>query len=119
IDQGYLSLPPEKIAKKYLIEYIEPNLFLGGKTRMIYEYILNETGSTSIVHKYRTSTEIGFSKFQIKKVICLNESGSNPLVIRFLKNLGYCQKQYNYYDYMNAFEKIFLFQNSEFKHSWL
>ena len=56
-----------------------------------------------------------YHKFIITGFVSSKEWGRHPSLLRTLENSGL---QYNYYDYMDAFEKILFFLNKNFNHSW-
>ncbi|GKA54682.1 hypothetical protein Tco_0753631 [Tanacetum coccineum] len=87
------------------------------QTRSYYEAILIDSRSVQIRHNYNENKpeEIGFSKVKIIKVITLEEWGSRPCIYKTLS----CYPDYpayNYYDYMEAWDKAFLLK-AHF-HTW-
>ncbi|KAG5615880.1 hypothetical protein H5410_015704, partial [Solanum commersonii] len=91
------------------------------KYRMHYEIILSATGSCEFQHLYPANTNkvYNFSQIIIKKVLAPEEWGLSPL-----KELDYIHPEhkvavkYNYWDYMNGFNKALLYENADKKHSW-
>jgi len=91
------------------------------KYRMHYEIILSTTGSADIQHFYPANTRktYSFSKIIIKKVIPSDEWGISTLKDREYTHPD--QKisvKFNYWDYVESFNKTFLYENPTRKHSW-
>ncbi|KAG5601039.1 hypothetical protein H5410_032409 [Solanum commersonii] len=90
------------------------------KYRMHYEIILSSTGC-EFQHFYPANTKkvYNFSKMVIKKIIAPEEWG-----MRTLKELNYIHQEqkvvvkYNYWDYIDGFNKVLLYENANRKHSW-
>ncbi|GKA90306.1 hypothetical protein Tco_0812176 [Tanacetum coccineum] len=104
-----------------LLDYLflkEANFYKNDfQTRQYYEAILLDSHSVQIRHNYsKTEPEkIEFSKVKIIKVISLKEWGNRPFINRTLS----CYPEYpayNYYDYMEAWDKTFLLK-AHF-HTW-
>ena len=58
-----------------------------------------------------------FSKIYIKKIISAEEWGISPLKQReFYHNRT--PVKFNYFDYIEAFNKVLLYENDKRKHSW-
>ncbi|KAG5619580.1 hypothetical protein H5410_004798 [Solanum commersonii] len=83
--------------------------------------ILSATGSAEFQHFYPTNTRKvnNFSKIIIKKVLTPKEWGMS-----LLKEKDYIHPEqkvavkYNYWDYVNGFNKALLYENANKKHSW-
>ncbi|KAG5579929.1 hypothetical protein H5410_050556 [Solanum commersonii] len=89
--------------------------------RMHYEIILSLTGSAEFQHFYPTTTRkvYNFSKIIIKKIITPEEWGMSPSKER--DDIHPKQKvavKYNYWDYVDSFNKVLLYENANKKHSW-
>ncbi|KAG5572367.1 hypothetical protein H5410_062133 [Solanum commersonii] len=90
------------------------------KYRMHYEIILSSTGC-EFQHFYPANTKkvYNFSKMVIKKIIAPEEWGMSTL-----KELDYIHLEqkvavkYNYWDYIDGFNKVLLYENANMKHSW-
>jgi len=88
---------------------------------MHYEIILSATGSCEFQHFYPANTKklYNFSKFIIKKVLAPEEWGLSPL-----KEMDYIHPEhkvavkYNYWDYIDGFNKALLYENANRKHLW-
>ncbi|KAG5605414.1 hypothetical protein H5410_026906 [Solanum commersonii] len=80
------------------------------KYRMHYEIILSATGSCELQHFYLANT---------KKVLAPEEWGLSPL-----KEMDYIHPEhkvavkYNYWDYIDGFNRALLYENANKKHSW-
>ncbi|GJR33264.1 hypothetical protein Tco_1109496 [Tanacetum coccineum] len=97
--------------------HINPNTQVIKILETIEEQKLNQGRSVQIRHNYNENKpeEIGFSKVKIIKVITLEEWGSRPCIYKTLS----CYPDYpayNYYDYMEAWDKAFLLK-AHF-HTW-
>ncbi|KAG5631644.1 hypothetical protein H5410_003361 [Solanum commersonii] len=90
------------------------------KYRMNYEIILFSTGC-EFQHFYPANTKkvYNFSKLIIKKIIAPEEWGMSTL-----KELDYIHPEkkvavkYNYWVYIDGFNKVLLYENANKKHSW-
>ncbi|KAG5605751.1 hypothetical protein H5410_027243 [Solanum commersonii] len=90
------------------------------KYRMHYKIILLSTGC-EFQHFYPANTKkvYNFSKLIIKKIITPEEWGMSTL-----KELDYIHPEqkvavkYNYWDYIDGFNKVLLYENANRKHSW-
>ncbi|KAL4197050.1 hypothetical protein AMTRI_Chr04g249300 [Amborella trichopoda] len=117
ISDNHTELDPYKIAPLYLSNHM--NSSYGIKTREWYEAILMETGSVSIVHFYQENTKIfAYSKLQIKKLLSYEDWGCNPIQGKRLLNPGFQYKSYKYSEYIEAWHKVFAYQNPNNTHSW-
>jgi hypothetical protein len=107
-----LSNIPNALAKQYL-ELDQEFPIISGKTREYYEAILFETGSVKISHinmnrGSRNNMEIQFSKCFIVFILDPHAWGVNPNKPRRLKFLN---QEYTYWDYIEAWNKAFYYQN--------
>ena len=90
------------------------------KPRAHYEYILKATQSVEINHTFSSNgKEFNYSKAVIKKFITAVEWGINLLGEKeyFHSELKNTIK-FNYWDYVEAFNKAFLYENYKRKHTW-
>ncbi|KAG5585430.1 hypothetical protein H5410_045864 [Solanum commersonii] len=90
------------------------------KYRMHYEIILSSTGCEfSISTQLTPKRFINLSKMVIKNIIAPEE-----WVMSTLKELNYIYSErkvagkYNYWDYIDGFNKVLLYENANMKHSW-
>ncbi|KAL0008794.1 hypothetical protein SO802_010296 [Lithocarpus litseifolius] len=63
-----------------------------------------------------------YHKFIISGFVSYKDWGRHPSLLKKLtglKSLSGSKLYYSYYDYMDAFEKVLLYQNKNFDHSWL
>ncbi|KRH55896.1 hypothetical protein GLYMA_06G289100v4 [Glycine max] len=90
------------------------------KTRTFYEFILIDTNSVSIKHfKGPNDPSLNtHSTIQILKVLQPRHFGQNlNEVNKFL--VPFDPRGYTYWDYIDAWNKVFWHHNNKFKHSWL
>lgn len=107
---------PWYLKQRYLDHYMAP--IPTGKDRIYYENILRLTESCEIEHfKANNSLQIIYSKIYIKKVITIKEWGISTHSNREFAR-GSNMIQFNYWDYINAFNKAFWYENEKRKHSW-
>ena len=89
--------------------------------RAFYENVLKITESCEIVH-YSPSNNINvynFGKIIVKKIISLEKWGLSTLKEKeFIHPQQKMSVKFNYWDYVEAFNKVFLYQNTRKKHSW-
>ncbi|KAL4185127.1 hypothetical protein AMTRI_Chr10g229060 [Amborella trichopoda] len=117
ISDDHAQLDPYKIAPLYLSNHM--NSSYGIKTREWYEAILMETGSVSIVHFYQGTTKLyAYSKLQVKKLLSYEDWGCNPLQGKRLLNPEFPYKSYKYSEYIEAWHKVFAYQNPNNTHTW-
>ncbi|KDP32672.1 hypothetical protein JCGZ_13670 [Jatropha curcas] len=122
VEDGYNNINPWQIIKHYYPEdwYFVPTDF--SKPQEYYHNILIDTGSVKIKHTFdpKHKNVISYSSIQIKRVIHPKDwpvsSLSTP--VRF-KVLHKHNTTYNYFDYKEAWEKVFCIQNRTTTHSWL
>jgi hypothetical protein len=109
---------PNTLAQLYL-ELDQEFPIINRKTREYYEAILKETNSIKFVHVNLNPgariSEIQFSKAFINGFLSFSDWGVNPNKARILK---FYQMEYTYWDYIEAWSKAFLYQNSYHTHSW-
>lgn len=115
IEDCNLKKDASKIAEVYLKNHFNP--FLLPKNRYFFEKILEETGSVRIVHNHHRH-DISFSKFFILKVWSIVDWGIVPFESWELKDIYVFPKEFNVYDYMEAWENFLLYHNSKLAHSW-
>lgn len=111
---------PHKIPIKIFPEgfHFKPTAL--NKTRQFYEFILIDSDSVTIKHykDKNDSSVITHSTIQILKVITPNQFGKNPNNLKkFSQNFD--PIGYNYWDYIDAWSRVFWFQNKMNRHSWL
>ncbi|KAK3223932.1 hypothetical protein Dsin_010957 [Dipteronia sinensis] len=88
------------------------------KTQPFYEFILVDTGSVAISEIYNKydPTKVAVMKIKICKIITLEQWGGNPnKKIRFSRLF---RSDYSYWDYRDAWFKMFYRQNPEYSLSW-
>ncbi|QHO41404.1 uncharacterized protein DS421_5g145440 [Arachis hypogaea] len=90
------------------------------KTRQFYEFILVDSDSVSIKHYKdpKDATNITHSTIQILKVLTPNQFGKNPNNTKKFSN-PYDPIGYSYWDYVDAWTRVFWLQNNQNRHSWL
>ena len=90
------------------------------KQRFYYENILKVTESCEIHHYTTGNTQVyNFSKVIIKQIISAEDWGTSPLRDREMIHPELKTSiKFNYYDYIEAFNKAFLYENPKKKHSW-
>lgn len=107
-------------------KYIEPASYEASsyKTRQYYENILQLTETAEIRHFYpgeREKTMYNFSKVFIKTIIPPQKWGLSTLKEKefICPETGSRQTyKYNYWDYIQGFEKCLFYENPKRKHSW-
>ncbi|KAG5619546.1 hypothetical protein H5410_004764 [Solanum commersonii] len=91
------------------------------KYKMHYEMILSSTGLGEFQHFYPAKIRkvYNFSKIIIKRVITPEEWGMSPLKERdYIHPKQKIVVKYNYWDYVDNFNKALLYENANRKHSW-
>ncbi|QHO56016.1 uncharacterized protein DS421_3g70070 [Arachis hypogaea] len=90
------------------------------KTRQFYEFILVDSDSVSIKHYKdpKDATNITYSTIQILNVLTPNQFGKNPNNTKKFSN-PYDPIGYSYWDYVDAWTRVFWLQNNQNRHSWL
>lgn len=115
IENDLKGLSPLQIANIYLHKDMQP--VHGNKTREYFERILVDTGSITVQHMEKPNKEFAFSKLIIKRILPASNWGLPLFQSRKLENFQGIP-YYNYYDYVKAWDNIFLYENSARKHSW-
>ena len=114
IENKYASLKPDEVAGLYTrylgISHHYPKEFY------YYTQILVQTGSIVLDSTNRTGGEWAFSKIIIKKVISPDDWPGDLFVPREMKNV--IPKNFNYFDYMQAWESALYYNNRQRKFSW-
>ncbi|KAL9689167.1 hypothetical protein QQ045_033601 [Rhodiola kirilowii] len=112
------SEDPWILMRKYMDTKAFPSKTYKG--RMFYENILKETGCEISHTMNKVQPEIyDYSKITIKRIISLQDWGMSPISTReffFGQNKTPCK--YNFWDYMDAFDRAPLYENPKHKHSW-
>ena len=87
------------------------------KTLKFYMDILYSSESVRIkaITDRNDSSRILYHSLHINNIISLQDWGSHPSI---LKSLPSHQIQFSYYDYIEAWFKVLLYQNESFTHSW-
>ena len=142
------SLPPKTGRASYIkkpfvqhISYIEPHLahitdplalamevlppewhFLPKspeKSIRFYKGILTQEKSARIedIRDNNNPSVVLYHKFTIQSFVSCKDWG-HPSTLRTLTVLKGTEPLYNYYDYMDAFEKVLFFQTETYDHSW-
>ena len=107
---------PWNIFQRYLLK----GLYFPGesyKTRSYYENILIQTGSAEFQHFTTESEVYNFSKIIIKQIISAKEWGMNTMQEKTII-LNKQNMNFTYWDYIQAFDKVFYYNNTKQKHSW-
>jgi hypothetical protein len=88
------------------------------KTLSFYSNILTQTKSVQIgpIFDNKDPSKIIFHRIKFFKVISEKEWGGHPSSERELN--GKFGVHYNYYDYIEAWSKVFLYQTTLMDHSW-
>ena len=88
------------------------------KTIQFYQNVLQQEGSIiikSIHDQFTTERRLLYHKIEIVKFTSLRNWGTFPFILKPLQ--GHLIK-YSYYNYIDAWFKIFLHQNDNISHSW-
>ncbi|XLU65355.1 hypothetical protein S245_024564, partial [Arachis hypogaea] len=111
---------PNKVIPKIFPTRFHFRPLAPNKTRQFYEFILIDTDSVAIKH-YKDKTNLDLithSTIQILRILSPKQFGNNLNKIqKFSQN--YDPIGFNYWDYIEAWTKIFWFQNTQHRHSWL
>ncbi|KAK9756536.1 hypothetical protein RND81_01G104400 [Saponaria officinalis] len=100
-------------------EYLKPHSYTMEvyKTPHYYEEILANNGCT-FTHFSGANKEIyNFSKIIIGSIILIGDWGISPFTEKTITLRGSLIK-YNYWDYIQAFDKVFLYENDKRSHTW-
>ena len=125
LEPEFMGVNPKEVAARIFPQgmYYQPKMF--SKGIKFYEAILLHTESVKITHNMdnRDKGQIAFSKFNIQRVFTPSMWGQNLLKPRefpkILKDLKEFPETYTYWDYVDAWEHVFWFQNKTFSHTWL
>ncbi|KAG2685363.1 hypothetical protein I3760_10G122000, partial [Carya illinoinensis] len=117
---------PQKLLDAFLLpdwHYVPQNIT---KTQNFYEFILVDTDSI-IISEIPCSLQsqpsppatpiIAFHKVTIKQVLTLEQWRKSPYLTRRFSQ-PYDPPYFDYYDYQQAWNKTFLRQNKNLRHSW-
>ncbi|CAN1120378.1 hypothetical protein LINPERHAP2_LOCUS166 [Linum perenne] len=118
IEPRYAALQAYEIASLYIKE--NANFGMYPKDFHYYEEILIETGSVKIqsYQRDRSSNEWAYAKFQIKKIITLEQWG-DMYTLRELKYPSNPRaRTYCYVDYIQAWNGALYYENKHHKFSW-
>ena len=88
------------------------------KNIKFYKGILTQKKSVKIenIMDKNNSSKVVYHKFIIQSFVSCKDWG-HPSSLRTLTVLKGSEPQYNYYDYMDAFEKVLFYQNENYDHS--
>lgn len=89
------------------------------KTRSYYESILSNTGSAEFQHFTSDYNEnvYNFSKMTIKQIISMEDWGISTMQEKIV-SVNKVNMNYTYWDYIQAFHKVFCYNNEKLKHTW-
>ena len=94
-------------------------LYSGNKDREYYENILVETDSVKFQRFFNFNSDHKdpqYSKALILRVISAKDWGLNLTIPRTLRKTPYTE--YNYFDYIDAWNNAFLYEAINLKHTW-
>lgn len=127
------TLDPNQVASHYCPAYSYFPV-TSGKTRYFYELLLQDMLSCQIIHRYagenlkrelrypeEYETMVSYSKIIIYKVVTLEEYGHPNLIKKFFNTQpppGLFPPEYNYWDYIDAFDKVLFYKKPVNQHSW-
>ena len=120
-DEKWMTDPWE-IKRRYLSTQQFPTHF--DQYRYIYESVLIETASMKMKHTLhdpnRTTSPITYSKTTIRRILSISQWGIHPHATRTLTNTRNkdFEVKYSYWDYVDAFTKVFYYQNPVNNHTW-
>ncbi|KAK2980152.1 hypothetical protein RJ640_000895 [Escallonia rubra] len=126
IEDEEQDLSPIDVANNYLTNGWAYPQKASGKSRDYYEEILRLTKSAVLTHNFEkpprhSSRNIElpfqFSKIEILKFISKKQWGIDPTRIRELPP-HFSPRHFNYFDYIDAWNHVLLYQNPSHKHSW-
>ncbi|KAK2971278.1 hypothetical protein RJ640_001304 [Escallonia rubra] len=126
IEDEEQDLSPIEVANNYLTNGWAYPQKASGKSRDYYEEILRLTKSAVLTHNFEkpprhSSRNIElpfqFSKIEILKFITKKQWGIDPTRIRELPP-HFSPRHFNYFDYIDAWNHVLLYQNPSHKHSW-
>lgn len=121
-----IQLELRDIILKYLSQGQHLISMAPNRRKEYFEQILKETASVQFTHHLSNKSlhEYAFSKFQILKIVTIQEWKREMIYFHKPKRLNdqnYTSIEntwYNYFDYVRAQEQVFFYQNSKLKHSW-
>ncbi|KAK2973928.1 hypothetical protein RJ640_019443 [Escallonia rubra] len=126
IEDEEQDLSPIEVANNYLTNGWAYPQKASGKSRDYYEEILRLTKSVVLTHNFEKPPRYSsrnielpfqFSKVEILKFITKKQWGIDPTRIRELPpHFSPCH--FNYFDYIDAWNHVLLYQNPSHKHSW-
>ncbi|KAK2987236.1 hypothetical protein RJ640_017426 [Escallonia rubra] len=126
IEDEEQDLSPIEVANNYLTNGWAYPQKASDKSRDYYEEILRLTKSAVFTHNFEkpprhSSSNIElpfqFSKIEILKFITKRQWGIDPTRIRELPP-HFSHRHYNYFNYIDAWNHVLLYQNPSQKHSW-
>ncbi|KAK2973929.1 hypothetical protein RJ640_019444 [Escallonia rubra] len=126
IEDEEQDLSPIEVANNYLTNGWAYPQKASGKSRDYYEEILRLTKSAVLTHNFEkpprhSSRNIElpfqFSKVEILKFITKKQWGIDPTRIRELPP-HFSPRHFNYFDYIDAWNHVLLYQNPSHKHFW-
>jgi hypothetical protein len=108
---------PEEIAKAYFPPRWHFQATHLDKPIEFYRDVLLAIKSVQInpIPCQRVSGTVAFHSLFIMKFISQKDWGMPPYALKSLSNR---RVQYSYHDYIEAWYKVFLYQNEDFSHSW-
>ena len=88
-------------------------------TRTYYESILSHTGIAEFQHFISDYDKniYNFSKITIKQIIYAEDWGISTIQERKI-SINKINMNFTYYNYIQAFHKIFYYNNKKLKHKW-
>uniref|UniRef100_A0A151UDZ8 Uncharacterized protein n=1 Tax=Cajanus cajan TaxID=3821 RepID=A0A151UDZ8_CAJCA len=108
---------PNKIPQKIFPEGFHFKHLALNKTRKFYEFILVDTDSAIKHYKDpKDPSNVTHTTFQILKVLTPSQFGQNPSTTWKFSML-FDPIGYNYWDYIDAWNKIFWYENKTNRHS--
>ncbi|KAK2980326.1 hypothetical protein RJ640_002455 [Escallonia rubra] len=126
IEDEEQDLSPIEVVNNYFTNGWAYPQKASGKSRDYYEEILRSTKSAVLTHNFEkpprhSSRNIElpfqFSKVEILKFITKKQWGIDPTRIRELPP-HFSPRHFNYFDYIDAWNHVLLYQNPSHKHSW-
>ena len=89
------------------------------KTQTFYEFILVDIDSILVTHMPCSQdwNRVGYSKVVIKQILTPSQWRAQPWITRNFSQT-FEPQFYNYYDYMEAWDRFLLFQDNIYRHTW-
>lgn len=89
------------------------------KSLSYYKDILFQTDSVTIkpIMDRRDESKVLYHSIYIKQIISQDKWGNHPSDLQLLSTSN-TPTQFCYYDYVEAWDRVFLYQNQNFSHSW-